>query len=236
MREVALSTLRLRVRRAVDSEGATSRFSDAELNDYINESLAELYELIRSAFGQDYYRKVYSFTTGGNSATYNLPSDFLALISVDVPLGGNLVLTARPFMENERNKFKFFPFGAWTMHQPIYYRLTGATDGTGATAQTISFIPTPTGTYTVNVNYVPVPPVLSADGDTFDGVAGWEEYAVADAAIKCALKNQQFDLMQALEGRKAQIMARIEKMAAEHDGGAPERVHDVTTDQEAFDW
>lgn len=222
------------MQRAADIEGATARFPNTELNDYINESLAELYELVRSSFGQDYYRKVYTFTTT-SAASYNLPADMMALISVDVPLGGNLVLTARPYMENERNKFKFFPFGAWTMHQPIYYRLTGATDGTGNAAQTISFMPTPTGSYTVNVNYVPVPPVLVADADTFDGVAGWEEYAVCDAAIKVALKNQQYDLMQALEGRKAQITMRIEKMASEHDGGAPERVHDVTA-EDSFDW
>jgi hypothetical protein len=237
-RGVSLSTLRTRVQRAADIEGASARFPNSELNDYINESLAELYGLIRAAYGEDYYRTVYTFTTSGNVATYNLPSNFLALISVDVPLGGNLVLTARPYMENERNLYKFFPFGAWTMNQPIWYRLTGAVDSTGGTGspQTISFIPTPTGNYTVNCNYVPTPVLLVGDSDTFDGVAGWEEYAVIDAAMKCATKNQQWDLLQALEGRKAAVMARIEKMAPEHDGGQADRVQDVDKNGDTWWW
>lgn len=235
-RGVALSTLRTRVQRAADIEGATARFPDAELNDYINESLAELYDVIRSAWGEDYYRTTYSFQTGGNVASYDLPSDFLSLISVDVPLGGNLVLTARPYMENERNLYKFFPFGAWTLHQPIWYRLTGATGSSGSGPQTISFIPTPTGAYNVNVNYVPVPTTLSADGDTFDGVAGWEQYAVLDAAIKCATKNQQWDLSQWLQGQKAAMVERIQKMAPEHDAGQADRVQDVTKNGETWEW
>jgi len=226
-RGVTLATLRTRVQRAADIEGASARFPDSELNDYINESLAELYDLIRGAYGQDYYRKTSTFTTSGTQVAYSLPSDFLDLISVDVPLGGNLVLTARPYMESERNLYKFFPFGAWTLNQPIWYRLTGATDSTGTTAQTISFIPAPTGTYTVNVNYVPTPTLLTGDSSTFDGVAGWEEYAVIDAAMKCLRKNQEFEAIGVLTGQKAAIQARIEKMAAEHDAGQADRVQDV---------
>jgi hypothetical protein len=236
MRGVALKTLRTRVRRACDIESATARFPDAELNDYINESNAELYDLIRSNFGPDYYRKTYSFQTFGNAASYPLPSDFLDLISVDVPLGGNLVLTARPYMENERNLFKFFPFGAWTLNQPIFYRLTGAVDATGNTPQTISFIPTPTGAYNIIVNYVSVPPILVNDTDTFDGIAGWEQYTVADAAIKCALKDEAFDLIAALTQVKGAVGARIEKMASEHDAGQADRVQDVTKVNDSWDW
>lgn len=237
MRAVPLSTLLLRVRRAADIESATTRFPDSELTDYLNESLAELYELIRSSFGEDFYRKVFTFSTVGQSATYNLPSDFQELISVDVPLGGNLVLTARPYLESERNLYKFFPFGAWTMHQPIWYRLTGASDSTGVTSsQTISFIPTPTGAYTVNVNYVPNATVLVSGSDSFDGVAGWEQYAVLDAARKVAIKDKDTELLAMLGGLKAEQQMRIEKMAAEHDSGQPHRVADVTKDYETFDW
>lgn len=242
MRGVALSTLRTRVSRAADIEGATARFPVAELNDYINESLVELYDCIRSTYGEDYYRKVYTFATGnapaggGSVSTYPLPPDFLAIISVDVPLGGNLVLTARPYMENERNLFKFFPFGAWTMNQPIWYRLTGAPSSSGSSAQTISFIPSPTGAYNVNVNYVPTPTILNADTDTFDGVAGWEQYAVLDAAMKCALKDQDYDLLNALSGQKNAMLQRIMTMAGEHNGGAAERVIDVYRDVDSREW
>lgn len=235
-RGVALSTLISRVRRAADIEGATTRFPDAELTDYINESNAELYDVIRSAFGEDYYRKTAIIVTSGNQATYPLPGDFLSLISVDVPLGGNLVLTAKPYNENERNLYKFFPFGAWTMNQPIWYRLTGAIDASGLSPQTISFIPTPTGAYNVNVNYVPTPTVLTNMTDTFDGVAGWEEYTVGDAAMKVATKNQEWDLLQALTARKMGMKDRIQTMAPEHDGGQSARVTDVYRDMETWEW
>lgn len=236
-RAKTLLQMRNRARQAADIESAVARFPDSEMNDYINESLAELYDVIRSCWGQDYYRVTQTFLTSGNVATYNLASNFLDLISVDVPLGGNLVLTAKPYMESERNLFKFFPFGAWTMHQPIWYRLTGAVDSTGGSGspQTMSFIPTPTGNYTVNVNYIPTPTLLVADGDTFDGVAGWEEYAVLDAAIKCATKNQKWELLQALEGRKGAMLERIQKMAPEHDGGSATRVKDVFRSDDV-DW
>ena len=235
-RAVRLDQLRLRVTRAADIESATARFTTTELNDYINESATELYDLIRAAYGQDYYRKTQTFTTTGSTATYNLASDFLDLISVDIPLGGNLVLTAHPYMENERNLYKFFPFGAWTLNQPLWYRLTGAVDSTGTSAQTISFIPTPTGTYTVNVNYVPVPTLMVADADTFDGIAGWEQYVVVDAAMKCALKQQNFELFNALSMMKEKMEQRIREMASEHDAGQAERVHDVYRDLAGVWW
>lgn len=224
-RGVRLDTLRLRVQRAADIEGASARFPNAELLDYINESLAELYDLIRAAYGQDYYRKPYSIATTGGTASYALPSDFLDLISVDIALGGNLVLTAKPYMENERNAFKFWPIGAGVIGGPVYYRLTGAQGTGGTTTTSITFMPL--NAYNVTVNYVPTPTLLAADSDTFDGVAGWEQYAVLDAAIKCATKDQQWDLAQALGAQKADMRARIEKMAAERDAGGADRVQDV---------
>jgi len=235
-RGVPLSTLRTRVQRAADIEGSTARFPSSELNDYINESLAELYGLIIGAYGQDYYRRTFTFTTNGASASYPLPNDFLSVISVDVPLGGNLVITAKTYSENERNLYKFFPFGAWTLHQPLFYRLTGAFDSSGSTPQTITFTPQPSGPYTVNVNYVPVPTKLVDDLNTFDGVAGWEEYVVLDAAMKCATKNQEWELLQALAARKQGMRERVEAMAAEHNAGTPERVQDIYRDIDNFEW
>ncbi len=36
----------------------------------------------------------------------------------------------------------------------------------------------PTGVWTLDVEYIPVPRVLEDDGETFDGVSGWEELIV----------------------------------------------------------
>jgi hypothetical protein len=223
-RGVSLSTLQTRVLQRANLEGALTFITTSELTDHINESLAELYDLIRGVFGQDYYRSSFAITTVNGTSAYALPADFLALISVDVQVSGgpqNITLTAKPYMENERNLYKFLP-ATWTFGQPIYYRLQ---------ATNINFIPTPPGGWTVTLNYVPTPTKLANPGDTFDGVAGWEEYAVLDAAIKCLLKDGDLEMVAQLEQRKMAIRVRIEALAPERDAGQPERVHDVSTDE-----
>lgn len=222
-RNVTLGTLRARVQRRVDIESATARFTVAELNDVVNEGIAALWERIARARGHDgYYRKSQAFTTLSNQSNYDLATigagDFYHLVSIDVVIGGaNLVLTARPFMENERNRFKFLPTG-WNYGHPIYYELQG---------NQISFIPNPSGGFQCTLNYVPVSPTLVSDSDTFDGISGWEEYAVLWAAERCAVKQRQLDMAGYLSGMLAREEERIRIFCAERDD-QPERVHDVT--------
>lgn len=216
-RTVTLTTLLTRVRQRADLESQTRRTTDAEITDHINEGIAELYDVVRGAFGQDYFRAASTFATTNGADTYALPADFLSLLSVDVALSNSISLTARPYMENERNAFKAFPTG-WLYGQPIWYRLYAAN---------IKFIPTPNGAYSVTLNYCPTPPKLSAPSDTFDGINGWEEYAVLDAAIKCCIKDEDVDMIGILDSRKERMKQRILDYAPERDAGQPERVHDV---------
>ena len=182
-RAATLLTMRTRVRQRTDLESATARHSDAEINDNINESISELYDILRGAFGQSYYRAVYTFTTTNGVATYALPSDFLALVSVDIYMGGSTSgarYSATPYMESERNQYLGM-YGTWNSFGcPAQYHLFG---------NNIAFIPNPSQGVLVSVNYVPTPTKLVLDGDTFDGIAGWEEFVVLDAAIKSLLKD-----------------------------------------------
>jgi hypothetical protein len=79
----------------------------------------------------------------------------------------------------------------------------------------------------VQLNYVPVATVLVGDADTFDGVSGWEEYVVLDAAIKSLIKDDGFEKVGVLEGRKAAIAQRIAGLALERDSGQGGHVSDV---------
>lgn len=226
-RLVTLTKLITRVRQRTDLESQTRRFTDAEITDHINEGIAELEDVIRGAFGQEYRRAQATFNTVNGTQLYALPADFLSLLSVDVQFSTNIFLTARPYMENERNAYKFFPIG-WLYGQPIWYRLIGAN---------ISFIPVPQGVFTVFVNYMPTSPVLVNGSDAYDGVAGWEEYAVLDAAMKCLIKDEDTDIMGVLSGQKEKIKQRILDYAPERDAGQPERVKDVyRTDLYGFGW
>jgi hypothetical protein len=217
---VTLATIRTRVRQRADIEGATARHTDAEINDQINESNTEFRDLLRSAFGQSYERAAQTFTTVAGTAQYALPSDFLSLVSVDIFLGNSpsgVKYSATPFLESERNRYA--GFGAWSIFgRPVSYHLFG---------QNLTFIPTPSAAVLVQLNYTPTTPKLVNDGDTCDEVNGWIEYVVLDAAIKSLLKDEGYEKIQVLEGRKAAIRERIIEMATERDSGQPSRVNDV---------
>ncbi len=91
------------------------------------------------------------------------------------------------------------------------YRIVGAT---------IQFNPTPAdGTY--KVRYVPVPGTLSADGDTLDGVLGWEEYVILYAAYKLLQKEGSHADADRLKSDARELMQRIqdEAQAAEMSEG-----------------
>jgi len=83
----------------------------AEANSIINNSIAELYDLLIAARGMDWYEKVppNSFVTDGrNPALYALPSDFYQLITVEANLGGfNVPLM--PFTHVERGRLSQGP-------------------------------------------------------------------------------------------------------------------------------
>lgn len=222
-RQVTLEQLVTRVRQRANIEN--SQFvTDIELTSYINESLCELYDLLVASYGQEYFRTSTTFSTTGGVVDYALPTDFYKLISVDVDLGGPCVYSALAYMESERNLYNSFP--GWSYGSPIAYRLHGM-NSTFAYGS-IGFIPQPSGTYSITLNYVPACTDLYRPDDTFDGVSGWEEYVVVDAAIKC-LQKEESDVS-VLFAQKQALIARIAAMAPSRDAQSPERARDVHID------
>lgn len=86
---------------------------------------------------------------------------------------------------------------------------------------------------TVRVWYTPAPPQLSADTDTWDGVAGWEEFVVVECCIKLAVKQEQ-DAGELFAERKM-LLEEIVGDAAETDDGEPGRVRDVALEKLGLD-
>jgi hypothetical protein len=60
---------------------------------------------------------------------------------------------------------------------------------------------------------------------TYDGINGWEEYAVVWAAIKCLAKEESDTSAQ--ERQLGRLRMRLEEMAEERDIGEPETVTDI---------
>lgn len=218
-RTVRLDALRAQVRRRADQEsGGQSNqqlCSEPELNDYINAAWCELYEML-IGWGQEYFLLSSSITTVSGTSDYDLPSDFFKLRGVDVTLSSDETFSAHPYMFEERNSYRLG--GSWQPGWPVWYRLKG---------DSIGFIPIPTGVYTATLWYYPVPATLVSDGNTLDGVNGWDDFVVVTAAAKAAAKEESDGLVAQLTRERMALIQRIQSSAPSRDAGAPERVQDV---------
>lgn len=123
----------------------------------------------------------------------------------------------------------------------FYQMITVETDVGGFKVVMVPFMRTEHGKYSflplsggrsITLYYVPACPRLVSSGDTFDGVNGWEELIVVDAAMKC-LEKEESDVS-ALMARKAMLTERIQAMAPERDAGMPERVQAIRNRRNTF--
>jgi hypothetical protein len=210
------------VRRRANIENQTAFITDVELTDYINYGLGEVYDMLVESRAQEYYRSAYTFTTTLNQDSYVITQlDLYELISVDVNLGNNIVLSARPFMESERNRFRWYP--GWFYSMPIYYRLQGGK---------LKFIPAPSAAFSVTLNYYPTFKKLSDPADSFDGVNGWEEYAIWHAVEACKGKAEEDTSF--ARTKMMELKEKIEGLAPDRANYDAERVHDITADYDPF--
>jgi hypothetical protein len=198
-----------------------------EWNDYISHSYTELYDILVQVYADAYYQApFYSFQTDGRyPGLYPLPNDVYKLLGVDLAIGTqspgpaspNGYLTLKKFMYGERNRYVYgnVPVSFLGL-LGLRYRLEG---------QSLEFIPQPSANQTIRLRYIPRPNTLMADSDVLDGISGWDEYVIVDAAIK-AMQKEESDVT-ILIGQKMALMKRIEAAAANRDAGEPERVTDV---------
>lgn len=223
---VTLGDVRLAAKRRADMENA-SFVTDEEWNSYINASYKELYDLLIGSYGNDYFvAPPVQFTTDGTSQFYTLPDGssynyapaLYKLLGVDLQANGNALqwIRLKPFNFSERNRFSPYGMQALYAYSNIRYRLNG---------NNIWFTPTPQAGLTVQLWYIPQPSNLEDDGDGFDGISGWEEYVIIDAAIKALIKEESDPT--ALGMQKQAMIARITAMAENRDAGEPATVADV---------
>lgn len=211
---VTLAQLRTRARQRADMENSTF-VSDSELNFYINSSIAELHDLLVSAYGSDYFLSTHSFSTVASTADYALPADFYKLAGIDAQYNGSDWVALRPFNFNERNRNQDLSVG--TISGPDFrYRIMGSN---------IKLAPVPNAVHTIKVWYTPKATELSLDADTLNDLNQFAEYVIVDAAIKC-LQKEESDVS-VLMAQKAELRRRIEIMAQNRDASEPESVSDV---------
>jgi hypothetical protein len=209
---VTLGAMRNAARQRANQETldqAQALVTDVELNGIINNGARHVYRLlVRARSG--FYRKdpPQAIATVSGTSAYALASDFLEIISVDWQFSATEVEAIYPYEEPERNRFKRAP--GWIRTYPTSYQLQG---------NKINFVPTPTAVYAVSVNYVPTYSDLVNDADTFDGIEGYEEYAICKAAAYLCYKDDNAETAQAHESQAAMIENEVKTMAPNRSAG-----------------
>lgn len=218
---------------------ATNYFvTEPELISYINQSYFELYDLLVTTNEEYYFATPVQFLTDGTSQLYPLPdgvrtfinaitgaTGFVApacykLCGVDLgqgAQGNNAWMTIERFQFIERNKYIFPQITSTFLGVfNLKYKIVG---------NNLMFIPTPAGNQPVRLWYVPQLTTLAALADTCDGISGWTEYIITDAAIKCAQKEES-DVSVLIEQKNA-LIKRINDSAANRDVGQPAVISDT---------
>lgn len=208
-RTVTVSSIISQVRQRADIENETDRFPDSELATYVSQSWAELYNQLVTQ-NNDLYLSGFNITLTPGVDTYALPADYYLDRGLDFTAQGYTYSLARWSFE-ERELYQFV--GTYTYGMPTAYRVIGTN---------VVFKPTPQSSgVTARLWYYPAPVVLNI-GSSVDGIAGFEEFLVADAAIKCLEKDSRQS--QSLVDMKANALQVMNKAMAGPSRSHPERI------------
>jgi hypothetical protein len=221
---ITLSELRQQSRRRADQEN--SQFvSDAELNQYINNSIAELHDILCEAYGSEYYVQSVESSIVANQDDYDLPSDFYELKGVDLRVNNDAWLTIRRFMFNERNRDSDFNVWDFAGVSNVRYRIVG---------NKLKFSPMPDRNATYRLWYVPVATKLEADTDTLDDMNAYSEYVIVDAAIKMMQKEESD--VSILMAQKQALEKRIRDKSQNRDAGQAQIISDISAENDDYFW
>jgi hypothetical protein len=187
---------------------ATQFVTDAEVLALLDNSYRKFYNEVINKY-QNYFVSEQNVTLVPNQEDYDLPSDLLKVLGVDV-LSGGKSFTMMPWSLNERNRL----ITGW-VGRPIRYILKGSK---------IKLTPTPTTTDTVKIYYVPAPAELTS-GSSVEVFNGFDEYIMIDTAIM--LKQKEEADVQVLLIQKQELKQLIFDTMAGRDAGFPEKVTDI---------
>lgn len=221
---MTLSDLLIATRQRADM--VNSQFiTDSELTSYINQSYFELYDLITNVHEMWNIAPPLTFQTDGTTQLYPLPDgvlysaapQFYKLWGVDLGLGA--------FNNNARVTLKRFQFIARNSY--IYPQLSSSVlavfnPAYDIVGSNIMFIPIPSANQFITLWYTPTLQTLNSPSDAVNGVSGWTEYIIVDAAIKCMQKEESDATL--LMTQKEALIKRIEESAANRDTGQPESI------------
>lgn len=191
--------------------------TDAQWKEYVNKSKDSLYDMLISAYSDEYYVTTYTFNTVVGTTSYALPATFYKLISCSLKSGDDY-LRLKKFSYQDRNRNSYLPYRSNLFKFRYEYRVSG---------DNIVLDPVPSANDTIELIYIPKAVNLVNDNDVLEGFNGWEEYIILDVAIK-ALRKEESDTSD-LERDLFRLTDRLEKMADSRDIGQPAKIIDTST-------
>ena len=207
-----LAELRTQVRQLADIENAVA-YTDAEVNQLINDAIATLHQLLVQSWEDDYTEQQIIPTVDGQ---YDYALSGAGAVGV-FKVRSVEVLDGQVYRPLSRWSFDNRYVYDTARGRPAAYRLIGR--------ESITLMPEPDGVYSLRVWLVPPPVELVADGDTYDGVSGYERFVVLDAAIRIGIKEESD--VRAMVSERAQMKEDIARSASTKDAGRPDTYADT---------
>lgn len=216
---MTLAALRARAQERANMEDS-GLVTDAEWTTLLNGSAFALYDLLVASYGDDYFETNGTITTDGTDRIALPAGVVYKLTGVEILIAGSgstaQYQTLQRFKKGERNTRSLPGVAAPGDWSNLRYRESG---------EYLWLTPIATSGQTIRIWYVPRWIPLSAEADTFDGISGWLEWVIADAARKALIKEESDTA--AIERELAELRGRIVAMAANRDQTGANRVTDV---------
>jgi len=218
-----LSDMVADVRWQADVEGALGRHTTEKIERALNQS-NQAFRLMISDVSDYYKKKSATLTIAANATTIPVPADFIRLYGFDVEVQGRWrEVFEFPFAERNRYQDNWVKNGP-----PNYYRERDAS--------VIDIIPQADASYSYVLWYLPIGDELDADTD-FDGIAGWEDWLVFDAALRISTRDADVnDNYQYLQGEMARVETRIKAEAGKRSIPRAGRRLDTRGRRQGVEW
>lgn len=213
-----LAQMREEAYRRADCEGAIDRHDTADVDRDLNQGCAALWDALIAARGEEFFSTSTSITTTADTSSYSLATAVYILLAVRLDESGGYPLVKFNFHEEAALREADSSHG-----RPTHYQLRR----TGAGASSLVLLPEHEANLTVSLLYVPAFTDMTADGDEFDGLNGWEDYPIDFAAHKMAMRDEEYALADRLERAMDRTMARVRALAPKRDMHQARRVKDV---------
>jgi hypothetical protein len=201
----------------------------ATWTDWANSGISRVYRKLVSKFGDNYYFNTVIIQGVQGTSSYPLPNGvlysaapaFYKMVGVSVSLGNNASnwINALPYQIKQRNMYSGFYFPIAVVSPWLArYQIQG---------NNLNWIPATTapGPVQFKLDYVPQPPILVNQTDTFDGIAGWEEAVVCDMVLRYKDKSESDATV--IQARYQDWMKQIEDEADNRDAAEPLRKVDT---------